>query len=485
MPSPSTARARLPWYAPALAALFLAGCPGDSTGPTERPGINVLSGAGIADTVTHVPASPLRVRVRGSDGAPLAGVRVEFRAEPAGSVYLLAGGPPREDFAATTDKDGLASVQIGFGVRAGPAAVVIAAPAAGAVDTATYTVLPGGAARVLGAPSDSTVYVGASYPLRGVVMDRFDNPRTDRVTFSAVSGPVTVAGEAVRGQAIGRGRVAARAGRLADTMDVSVVPTGVLAVRTNRGINGTATDVIVVQVDGSQARTIAPPGEYRVFEPAQGLGWAPGGGDVLLAQGEGLSLVNAATAARRVVVQRASHGARFSRDGQWIYFSANGTLFRVRPDGSGIENVNPPDDTPFNRAFNHSPSPSPDGRYLAYVADPGHVSRQTFVRVYDLATRTRRPTSLAGTNVAWAPSGDVLVYADDDYRLHLVRSDGSAIRALGRYEGRVAWFDWSPDGRWIVTAAVWGPPVTLIESATGMQLPLGWAASDGDAAWRP
>ena len=472
--------------AAALVLAAIAACSGDSTGTPEpsEPGINILSGAALTDTVLAAPAAPLRVRVRGTDGKPRPGTEVRFRGGfDLGMSLADAAGRPLATWVDTTDGQGYASAMVRFGTRAGPAHVVVSAPALSAVDTASYTVLPGAPAIVSAAPADSTVYVGGSYRLRGTVTDQFSNPLGVQPVFTALSGPVAVRDGTVSGEQIGRARVEARSGAITDTVDVSVVPRGVLAVRTYNGINGTATEVATFQLDGSQMRAIAP-GLNRSGRPAQGVAWSPNGAEVLLSQATGLTLVDPAGAGSRMVLGQVTRGARFSRDGQWIYFSNMTVLFRVRPDGSGLERVNPAHDTPYNATYNYAPSPSPDGRYLAYVADPNHVDGATFVRILDLATLTRVGFSLPGTNIGWSPAGD-LVYHDRNGMLRLVRPDGTLIRDLGAYLGRVAWFDWSPDGRWLLVAAEWHLPAILFDVTTGTRLPLAWTSSMSEAAWRP
>ncbi|HEX8212478.1 MAG TPA: hypothetical protein VF584_20040 [Longimicrobium sp.] len=383
----------------------------------------------------------------------------------------------------TTDAQGYASALVRFGTRAGPAHVIVTVPALSAEDTASYTVLPGAPAIVSVGPADSVVYVGGSYRLRAAVTDQSLNPLNMQPVFTALSGAVAVRDGIVSGEQFGRARVVARSGTLTDTVDVSVVPRGVLAVRTYNGINGTATDVATFQLDGSQMRAIAP-GLNRTGRPAQGVAWSPNGAEVLLSQATGLTLVDPAGAGSRMVLGQVTRGARFSRDGQWIYFSNMTILFRVRPDGSGLERVNPAHDTPYNATYNYAPSPSPDGRYLAYVANPNYTDGETFVRILDLATLTRVGFSLSGSSIGWSPAGD-LVYHDRNEVLRLIRPDGTLIRDLGAYGGRVAWFDWSPDGRWLLVAAEWGPPVILIDVTTGMRLPLAWTSSMSESAWRP
>jgi TolB protein len=68
----------------------------------------------------------------------------------------------------------------------------------------------------------------------------------------------------------------------------------------------------------------------------------------------------------------ADDGAEFSPDGEWIYFNSergstrpgHAQLFRMRPDGSGLEQLT------FDERVNWFPHPSPDASQVAYVSFP-------------------------------------------------------------------------------------------------------------------
>ncbi len=114
---------------------------------------------------------------------------------------------------------------------------------------------------------------------------------------------------------------------------------------------------------------------------------------------------------------------KWSADGKWIYFNRtvesgipadplDDAIYRIHPDGSGLTLVS---NSPNAESF---PTPSPDGRYLAFVEwfpIPGDTqNRNGEIVVLDLETNERRNI----TNVAafdgypyWGASGRWIYYS--------------------------------------------------------------------------
>jgi Tol biopolymer transport system component len=112
-------------------------------------------------------------------------------------------------------------------------------------------------------------------------------------------------------------------------------------------------------------------------------------------------------------------GSEYSPDGQWIYFNSerartvpgHAQLFRMRPDGSGPEQLT------SDERVNWFPHVSPDGSRLAYVSFPPGTEGHP---------------------------------ADKDVDVRLCDADGSGIRDLARVlggQGTMNVHSWSPDGR--------------------------------------
>src|SRR5690606_28790260 len=179
-------------------------------------------------------------------------------------------------------------------------------------------------------------------------------------------------------------------------------------------------------------------------------------------------------------------GARFSRDGEWIYFARAGQgIFRVRYDGSAMEHLGL-GGTVWGEDYR--PSPSHDGRSIAYGSYRSPCGVEDCIRVLDIATNADRHYGAndylaRGTNAAWSPTDDLIAYASDA-GVHLIRSDGTGLRVLAADVRYVGWMDWSPDGRWLLVSPGSGP-VLLFDIQTGARMPIPTLGTYGATAWRP
>jgi hypothetical protein len=485
-----------------IALAVLAACGGGIAGLGDgrgTAGLRIVSGATSSDTISSLVAQPLEVEVVDASGRPAVGRPVVFLAlsappTPASILYtqLLIARGGRGAFEVlivdTTDSRGRAAVQVRHGNVTGAGAVRITVPDLGYADSARYTTLVGAVDHVDVAPADSAAYVGRGYVVRAQAADRGGNPRpNDPISFSIAEGPATIDATtgALVATAIGRARILARSGTKWGTAFLSVVPRGWVAAQ-QHGLNGTPLGIFLMELDGSGRTPLAGPLEHALVS-GQGFGWSPDGRDLAIARGDSIDLVSPGSPERRLV--RASGavllGARFSRDGQWIYFSqARDGLSRIRPDGTGLELIGVGAGQ-FGQDFR--PSPSPDGGSIAYASSRTPCGIDNCIRVLDLATRTERIYGgrdylARGTNVAWSPTGDLIAYATATL-VAVIRSDGTNMRTLAGNLGGVSWLDWSPDGRWLVVSAGAGPPL-LFDVATGEQMPVSSLAGYGATAWR-
>lgn len=132
-------------------------------------------------------------------------------------------------------------------------------------------------------------------------------------------------------------------------------------------------------------------------------------------------------------------GPEFSADGAWIYFNSergsqapgHAQLFRMRPDGTQIEQLTDDD------RVNWFPHPAPDGSCVAYLSFPpgtvGHpADREVIVRVLESDGSVRDLVCLFGgqgtLNVSsWSPDGAALAYVAYPFR-----ADGAAGRHIAR-----------------------------------------------------
>src|SRR5437868_890087 len=245
------------------------GC-GDPSGP--RAGLNIVSGAGVSDTVLSTFKPPLTVQLLDGDRQPMSGQTVYFNT----NGFVLAApiddpGFVTDRLPVITDASGDASVWLEAKQWAATGKVVIVAPSGQSVDL-YFTVLPGAPARVRADPVDTALYVGGTVTFRPYITDAYTNPLkvTPTYQYQSVTSALTISapGKAT-GAAIGRGSVAISALGFTDTVWASVVPRGRLAAQHGY--------IMVMNLDGSSFDTI--PGS---FPGGRSLDWSAVNGTFVL-----------------------------------------------------------------------------------------------------------------------------------------------------------------------------------------------------------
>ena len=152
-----------------------------------------------------------------------------------------------------------------------------------------------------------------------------------------------------------------------------------------------------------------------------------------------------------------------SPDGQWIVFEAaraapndqrQGSLWRVRPDGSGLMQLT---DGPSGGTDDRQPNWSPVGdRILFQRRIPGRDNWSLWTIASD-GTNTRRVSlSLSGaTDASWSPDGRWIVYSSDAGQLPapnlfvIAAAGGEPLRLTHDAHHGDGAASWSPDGKWI------------------------------------
>jgi len=388
----------------------------------------------------------------------------------------------------TTDALGRARVRTLNGYIAGAAGLVISVAALQSVDTVRFIVDPGKPAAVRVAPPDTAVFASREFTLRPQTIDRYDNPIENlSFQFSRATGPVTVnAAGTVSTTAVGRAAVVVQAFGLTDTAYVSVVPEAWVATQKFDAGNGGPEGIFLMQLDGS-GRDSLTQGIDNSFIP-HGFGWSPDGQHLALARGNTIYLLPPGGTEQPVVTMSAAlnEAARFSRDGQWIYFALGGGtgLYRVHPDGAGLQHIG--DDT-THFGGDYFASPSHDGLSVAYSSSRGFCFSNPCIRILDLATNQDRVYGaqdylVHGTMAAWSPVEDLIAYGAAR-EVRLIRSDGSPVGLVASDAGQVKWLEWSPDGRWLIVAADFG--VALFDIKNGVRLPLAQFGTYSATIWRP
>jgi hypothetical protein len=497
---------------PILVAPIAFGCSGDPSGPGgssgTRPGINIVAGANATDTIGAPLRQALSIVVRDADGNVIPNAVVRFSSEvvkrPDGysafSVLLgdLGAVDASSFLAETTSANGEAFARIVMGTVAGAGHIRIEVPQAGLDTTATFTITPGAATKVLLPVADTTVQVGRTLPLSGHVVDRFQNARADVVTYQVSGSGLTLTNGQVSASAAARAAVIGRFGALApDTTWVSVVPAATIAAFH-------ASKVVTVALDGSDLVQIP----HTLETQGDGPEWHPDGQSLLALLGtfgEGRTLyrveLNGATQPvidPSVPAVGYTYSAVYSPDARWVYLARGSCnyasiLFRVGlSDPKTVWRVSPTGPDECFELVNHWPSLSPDGTRVAFENQTWNKSGYS-VRVMDVGSGATTEIVPGGEHPRWSPKGDLIAYWADQ-QMWVVRPDGSGARVISPAGHTYApGAQWSPDGQWVLARflprAGWaGTTVALINVTSGLEIPLAWTSGYGDfslPAWRP
>ena len=495
----------------ATTAVILAGC-SDSTGPRDRTGFLLLERpqSTNGDTVDTRLSGALVLLLRDSAGRPLPGADILLRGRIPDGMSLftevLRFRNPEQPFAqwsrrwhsVRTDAEGVIRVEVMLGTVAGKIdlEMIGMTPEFQATDTISFMVHAGAPAALEIGPSDSAVYVGGSYQLRLRVVDRYGNARPEQPTTSAAHDTVTVTVTGrVTGERIGRATVHGVFGGLLDSAAVSVVPRGVIAA-TRSGLGDQRPDQLLqFELDGSALQVL---GARSIERPS----WSPSGALLTFVDHGGpddiyggrIRIRTATGTEYRLLTAQDEYdmvdAPRFDREEAWVYFAGFTSwpsIMRAPVSGGIAETVVARDPEGYGGFYD--PAPSPDGRYVAYVAY-ANCCIVNGVRILDLVTgQTAQGPYL--WNPRWIEeSGTIIGYRELETPGFVeVRPDGSVVREIPFALYGASPFDVSPDGRWVVVstdfATFWTRHLFLFDLETGVHLPLGYSADMGAPAWKP
>jgi hypothetical protein len=477
---------------PRLIILLTAGafvaCGGEGTEPVPPvpTTLSIVDAGDLSDTVRAL-SDTVVVRLTDQNAQPIAGasVRFDIRNELSVSRELSFGEGPQHVVTTTvaTQQDGRASAVVRRGQDAGEATLTVSHGALR--DSVTYMTLPGTPVRIEAEPADTLLYFDADYVPRVSVLDQFFNVTSATHSFTFPKpGSFTAEGPTVHPQDFGDAPIVATYGELADTIWATVIPRGTIAAPLSE------TQILIVELNGTRLDTlsIAPCSQGWLFG---GLRWAPGGNELVYHDWMGPSgaeiaihVVELDGDCRRVSEPTAWHtNPAFSPDREWIYLNVNGggsEVWRMRPDGSELMLIGP-DATGTERDI--WPQVSPDGETLSFwtTRAPGGLG------LVDLATGGFTLVPVQAEAPRWSPRGDLIAYIRDA-RLRVANVDMSNERMLGNVDvepSRHQYYDWSPDGDWIIRTARPNPGMVLIRVSDGLMIPLPYLAGLGDPTWRP
>lgn len=486
-----------PWLGLVLATGL--GC-GDVTGGQKGPfRFDFLTGMPPADTIYALPNVTVLVVLRDGAGRPTPNVGVLFETPGARLFLQDLDGPGQDPTRDTTDAEGRAGVLVLRGATSGVAWLRVRAPSLALADSLPFEILPGNPVEIRLIPADTALRVGATFTLRGRVLDWLGNARPEPVSFSAESTAVSVnesgGSAAVTGLAFGRASVLAVGAGVTRRAWVSVVPSGTIAFFVRAFYTDDSIAIATSSTDGTNYVALwASPFDYASSRP---LDWAPDGQSLVFHLGTNsqafrLYRITLLGAVQRVIAHDIGGYPemypRFGPDG-WIYFTAQidgsiGTdeLWRVRADGSSPQRIGPAAAAYESDTY---AAPAPDGLRVWFSTDrpsPG-VDPVTLASL-ELGTGTVTYLGFYGIGAVWSPVGDRAAFIDRVGAIIITVPDGSGQRVVSMgnraYE---PYIDWSPDGKWIVASGPDG--VDIIEPDLGITLPLAFAKRWRHPAWRP
>jgi len=185
-----------------------------------------------------------------------------------------------------------------------------------------------------------------------------------------------------------------------------------------------------------------------------------------------------------------AEGVSFSRDGQWVTYTAypEGTLWRSKVDGSDrLQLTSAP-----MQAF--VPRWSPDGKRIAFAAATPGAPMQVYVVSSDGGGPQQLTTGENHGDPNWSPDGNTLVFDRVPYlesgdpssaALYVLDLRTHHVSTLSGSEGRFCCPAWSPDGRYIFAGTGDGQKTAMFDFAAQKwedlaHMPMGYASWSRD-----
>lgn len=486
--------------APLALVLAYTACGGD--GPTQPgsqfTGVRATLGANATDTVLALQPQALIVEVRGTDGRAAKGVTVRFEAQPSAdttrrneaaiNVCQLTSSTCTSPFVSdTTDDQGHAKAMVRMGTVAGKAVIRLLVPELGMVDSVTFTVTPGAAARVRALTADTALDIGATAALRGRVTDRFNNTRADVPTMSLGTGTAATLDAAtgtVTGKDMGTQWLYARFGSFVDSTIVRVVPAGRLVVWSSL-----LRQVRLVNTNGSAVVTLASNvssdnGAFPRFDAARQRVTLHAGTASYGGPSTNIVVADTGPIARRDIAGTTTGftaiiSTRQLADGTLLVVGQqSGTAFslwRVGTDGSVALAAG----LPAIQGTYGGADIARDGSKVVYYTSGVTGSS---LRLLDVGSGTTTDLPVMGSSPRLSPSADRVAYLRSSYSYDgapaVVNVDGTnatPVNSLNMSPG----LSWSSDGAYLLGRASDYSGLRLIRMSDGATVSLRFRASAG------
>ena len=242
-------RSGRPWaiLMPVFAAMILAGCTKELTGPRIAT-LVIVSGSGQQGVIGATLAQPLRVRVEDQNSQPIAGVTVAWR--------VISGGGTVTPGQSLTDQSGEAAATLQLGTIAGPNTVTASLSEAVSVAfSATATTAPPARLEAT-AGNAQTGAVGTQLPQNLVVRltDDLGNPKAGvTVTFTVTSGGGTVSAPSAVTDVAGTASVRWTLGSVVGPQTILATASGVAPLTLTATAQATAADAIAIVSGNNQS----------------------------------------------------------------------------------------------------------------------------------------------------------------------------------------------------------------------------------------
>lgn len=499
-------------------------CSGDgATENTGTPGIRVLFGAGVTDTIDAVPLQALVVELRTPRGKPARRTPVRFEARPPTdparqsepalfvcSVSVAVCGPNTGTafVVDSTDDNGVARAMVRLGHIAGRAVVRISS-ANFIQDSVAYVVTHGAAVSVRAPAADTLLLVGTVTTLPGKLYDRYNNLRPDVPTTSAGIGSAVsleVPTSAVTANTLGVQRLYFRSGTMVDSTTVTVLP----AARLVAWIPGGADVVHLFNIDGSavrvlSTRTTSNLGVFPRFDRSRQLVTLHTGEPFANSQtlkvvdtlGTTLRTIPNATGFNWVIAQRQLADGSIMVVGQRSGQLAN-AVWRVAADNNITAVATLPGaDSSYNsgrvqntgsvlNSYNAygAADVSPDGTRIAYVAGPPQLPEFS-LRVLNIVTGTLTILYANARAPRWSQQGDQIAFLLGRQLgsspiagfPNIIKVDGTGRREVGSFTME-AGIGWSPDGLHLIGRDQKSKRLRVLNISTGATVLLSRLKSD-------